>query len=237
MLFTSPRAQTGCGALAQACCTETLRAFVSSPTIYHRNKLRLRSSRACLRTLRQSHSIILCVALLLVYRTMPIFSYFYSATEEEAATRLRQHFPQPSEEAVSFSNRNAEQLELLLNGTTVSKPRPRNEFNQPLFHPKRAKPIGQLFNACTFGVTHKNVYRDKLVPFGSTSDDPQEWQTRSRTPSSDEPSPQKYCLPSPTPSVKVEASSNSDCSEDGLTHMYTRPNQDVPRHHADPLQV
>jgi len=148
---------------------------------------------------------------------MPGFSHFYSATEKEAAVCLLRFYSRQSENASHFSSSNADQLTQLLNGTTVSSPRPRNEFNQPPFRPKpRVQSVEQLLNASTFSVAHKTVHRDKTVRYESNSDDSQEWQMRSRTPSSDEPSPQKYCLPSPNPSVK--ASSVSGGSEEGVAH-------------------
>lgn len=159
----------------------------------------------------------LCAASLLFHHTMPGFSRFYSATEKEAAVCLLRFAPRQSEDASHFSNSNAEQLTQLLNGTTVSSPRPRNEFNQPPFRPKpQVQSVEQLLNASTFSIAHRTVYRDKTVRCESNYDDSHEWQTRSRTPSSDEPSPQKYCLPSPNPSVK--ASSVSGGSEEGVVH-------------------
>ncbi|KAJ4990611.1 hypothetical protein SVAN01_03842 [Stagonosporopsis vannaccii] len=151
---------------------------------------------------------------------MPAFSHFYSATEEEAAACLVQFFPQQTESAPRFSNSNAEQLSRLLDCTIPSTPRIRNEFNQPLVRAKsRVESVEHLLNASTFSVAHRAVYRDKPVHYESNSDDSQVWQSRSRTPSSDDTSPQKCRLCTSNSSVKVEVSSASDGSEDGLAHV------------------
>lgn len=161
----------------------------------------------------------LFLALLLLQRTMPKFSRFYSATEAEAAANVNRLFPQQSERA-QFSSDDAENLAGVLNGTAVSTSRPRNDVNQPLFRPNPpAQSVEQLLNASGFSVSHETVHRDKLLHYKSSSVNPVEWKARSRTPSSDEPSPRKYRIPSPTLSAKAGASSTSDGSDDGLAHV------------------
>ena len=150
---------------------------------------------------------------------MPMFSRFYSATEAEAAANIRRLFSSPADHT-TFSSEDADQLAGILDGTTASTSRPRDDINQPLFHRSRpVQSVEQLLSASGFSVSQETVYRDKAVHYASSSEDELVWKTRSRTPSSDEPSPRKYRIPSSTSSVEVEASSISDgASDDGLLH-------------------
>lgn len=164
---------------------------------------------------------------------MPRFSHFYSTTEEEAAASIIQLFPQGREAAAQFSKEDAEQLACLLDGTAVTTVRQRYDSNQPLFRTKPpVQSIEELLKASTFSVVEETIFREKPANCENSSDDSQEWKTRSRTPSSDEPSPQKYRLSSPTLSVKVEVSSVSDESENELSQLCARPLQVPPSTHA-----
>lgn len=160
------------------------------------------------------------VILLLLRATMPRYSLFYSATEEEAATSFPELCLQQID-APHFSSDDAEQLDGLINGTLTTSSRARNDVNQPLFRPKRqAQSVEELLflNSSGFSIVYETVHRDKVVHHDSTSEDSVgKWKTRSRTPSSDEPSPRKCCVPTPTLSVKAAAS--SDGSDDDMAHV------------------
>ncbi|KAH6642602.1 hypothetical protein C7974DRAFT_447218 [Boeremia exigua] len=171
---------------------------------------------------------------------MPEFSQFYSATEAEAAANLRLLFTRETRAAPLFSSDDAEQLTNLLNGVTASTARPRNDANQPFFRTvPPVQSIEQLLNVSAFNVTQEEVHREKHLHYESTSEDSESWKLRSRTPSSDEPSPQKYQIPLPTSSVKIEASNTSNGSDDELPHMI-EPTSDThskgwattPKYHA-----
>ncbi|KAF2633264.1 hypothetical protein BU25DRAFT_486409 [Macroventuria anomochaeta] len=152
---------------------------------------------------------------------MPKFSRFYSETEADATANISRLFPQQTDCAPQFSSDDAEQLDSILNGTTTSTSRPRNNANQPLFRPKLpVQFVEQVLNASVFSVSHETVHRDKAVRYASSSEDSVEWKIRSRSPSSEEASPRKYGISSPTLSFKAEASSTSDgSSDDGLAHV------------------
>lgn len=137
---------------------------------------------------------------------MPKYAQFYSATEAEATTNLPRLFPQQID-APRFSSDDAAQLEGLINGTLTTFSRARNDVNQPLFRPKQAQSIEELcLSASGFHITRETVYREKAVQYDSSSEDSTvDWKTRSRSQSSDEPSPHKRRVPVPTLSVKVTA--------------------------------
>lgn len=152
--------------------------------------------------------------------TMPRFARFYSATEAEATISLRQLVSRQPKSASPFNSESAEQLTNLLNGTTASTSGSRNGNQQPLFLPTPAEhSVEELLNASTFSVTEEYVIRDKHVEHESSSDRSVEWMTRSRTPSSDEPSPRKHQIASPIPSLGTEVVDTSGGSNNALAYM------------------
>ena len=147
---------------------------------------------------------------------MPRYARYYSATEAEATTKLSELSPRQSD-APRFTQDDAEYLEGLLNGTVMTPSRLRNDTNRPLFLPKSA--VEDVLSGISgFSIANETVHRDKFVHHDSTSEESaEEWKTRSRTPSSDEPSPQRVRIATPTLSVRATAS--SDESEDDTTHL------------------
>jgi hypothetical protein len=147
------------------------------------------------------------------------FSRFYSATEAEAAAKVRRLFLLPTDHT-PFSIDDAEQLAGILDGTTKFASRPRNDTNQPILRQTQSvQSVEQLLNVSGFSLSHEIVHRDKAVHSTSPSEDSVEWKIRSRTPSSDEPSPQKYRILSPALSVNVDAlHTRYGISDSGLVH-------------------
>ena len=150
---------------------------------------------------------------------MPKFSRFYSVTEAEAAANIRRLFPSPTYHT-PFSSDDAEQLACILNSTRESASHPRNDTHQPILRQiQSVQSVEQLFNVSSFSVSHETVHRDKAVHYASFSEDSVEWKVRSRTPSLDEPSPQKHHIPPPALSGKVETLNTSGGAlDDGLIH-------------------
>ena len=120
-------------------------------------------------------------------------------------------------DAPRFTKDDAEHLEGLLNGTVTTSSRPRNDTNRLLFRPKPA--VEDLLSGISgFSIANETTHRDKLVHHDSTSEEStEEWKTRSRTPSSDEPSLQRGRTATPTLSVRATAS--SDGSDDDMPHL------------------
>lgn len=160
-----------------------------------------------------------CIFLTLLCITMPRYSRFYSPTETKAAISLPQLCPRHLG-ALHFSSNDAERLADLLNGTAASSSRPRNDVNQPLFRPRSGlKSVEELLaDVSGFSIAREIVQREKFVNHDSNYEEStEEWKIRSRTPSSDEPSPRKACVTSSALSVKATAS--SDWSDDNVTHV------------------
>lgn len=148
---------------------------------------------------------------------MPRYARYYAATEAEAAAELPRLCPQQVD-APRFTSDNVQQLDGLLNGTLTTSSRPRNDTNQPLFRPKEQSVEDLLSSVSGFSITNETVHRDKYVHHDSTSEEStEEWKTRSRTLSSDEPSPRRVRIATPTMSVMTAAS--SDGSDDDLAHL------------------
>ncbi|KAJ4402364.1 hypothetical protein N0V91_007229 [Didymella pomorum] len=146
---------------------------------------------------------------------MPRYARYYSATEAEAATTLS-GLGSRRLDAPAFTKDDAEHLEGLLKGTVMTPSRPRNDTNRPLF---RLMPAVEdlLSGISSFSIVSETVYRDNFVHHDSMSEESTgEWKTRSRTPSSDEPSPQRVRIAAPTLSVRATAS--SDGSDDDMPH-------------------
>lgn len=147
--------------------------------------------------------------------TMPRFSQFYSATEPEAAAAVRQLALQQSEGASPSGGNHAERLTNYLNGSPAFTLRSRNDVNQPIFRPRStSQSVVKLLNEPRFNITEQRVIRDNRVVYASSSEGSVDWKARSRTPSSDEPSPPKKQPPSSTASPTTEAST----IDDGLQH-------------------
>jgi hypothetical protein len=147
---------------------------------------------------------------------MPRYARYYSATEAEATTKLVQLCPSQVD-APRFTKDDADHLEGLLNGTLTTSLRSRNDTNQPLFRPKHSVE-GLLSGISGFNIANETVNRDQFVHHDSTSEESaEEWKTRSRTPSSDEPSPRRVRIATPTLSVRAAAS--SDGSDDDMAHL------------------
>lgn len=150
---------------------------------------------------------------------MPKYSRFYSATEAEALANVIRLFPKQTARAPLFGKDDAKQLSDILSGTIMTLPHSRADVNQPIFRrSQHLEPLEHLLDVSGFSVSRDTVHRRKDVRYTSSSEDSTEWQTRSRTPSSDDPTPLKS-VPSPPSSVKVETSSNSgDSLDDNLPH-------------------
>lgn len=147
--------------------------------------------------------------------TMPRFSQFYSATEADAAAAVRQLVPQQPEGASPFGGDDAKRLTNCLSGSSAFTLRSRNDVNQPLFRPQiTTQSIGKLLNEPKFSIKEQRVFRDNRVVYESSSEGSVDWKARSRTPSSDEPSPLEEGRRSSTTSPTTEAST----IDDGLEH-------------------
>ena len=146
---------------------------------------------------------------------MPRFSQFYSATEAEAAAAVRQLALQQSEGASPSGGDYTERLTNYLNGSPAFTLRSRNDVNQPIFRPRStSQSVVKLLNEPRFNITEQRVIRDNRVVYASSSEGSVDWKARSRTPSSDEPSPPEKRPPSSTASPMTEAST----IDDGLQH-------------------
>ena len=146
---------------------------------------------------------------------MPRFSQFYSATEADAAAAVRQLVPQQPEGASPFGGDDAKRLTNCLSGSSAFTLRSRNDVNQPLFRPQiTTQSIGKLLNEPKFSIKEQRVFRDNRVVYESSSEGSVDWKARSRTPSSDEPSPLEEGRRSSTTSPTTEAST----IDDGLEH-------------------
>lgn len=159
---------------------------------------------------------------------MPRFSKFYSATEEEAAVNVRQLVLQQLESASPFSGDDAEQLTNYLKGSAASTLRSRNDLNQPLFRPQSTtQSIGKLLNEPRFSINEQRVFRDNRVVYASSSEGSVDWKARSRTPSSDEPSPPEERPPSSPTSRGTEASTIDDGLEHGRGYVSALPGDEI----------
>lgn len=138
---------------------------------------------------------------------MPRYALYYSATEAGATTKLPHLCPRRLD-ASGFTRDDAEHLEGLLNGTLTTSSRSRKDTNQPLFCLKQS--IEDLLPGFSgFSIVTETVHRNKFIHHDSTSEEStEEWKTWSRTPSSDEPSPQRVRVAAPTLSVQGMASSD-----------------------------
>ena len=146
---------------------------------------------------------------------MPRFSQFYSATEAEAAVAVRQLALQQSEGASPSGGNHAERLTNYLNGSPAFTLRSRNDVNQPIFRPRStSQSVVKLLNEPRFNITEQRVIRDNRIVYASSSEGSVDWKARSRTPSSDQRSPQEAQAPSSASSAKGEMSSASDISND-----------------------
>ncbi|KAF3041489.1 hypothetical protein E8E12_000803 [Didymella heteroderae] len=150
---------------------------------------------------------------------MPRYARFYSTTEAEATSSLPQLFYQQTD-APRFTSDDAEQLDGLLNGNLAGPSRPRNDTNQPLFCPKKG--VDELFSGVSgFRITNEIVHRDRFVHHDTTSEgSTEEWKIRSHTPSSDEPSPRRLRIATPT--LSVRATTSSDGSDGDMAHLPKR---------------
>lgn len=152
---------------------------------------------------------------------MPKFSHFYSSTEADAHSNIRQYLLQRAVGAPRFSTDDAELLTNIIDGTTVFTCRPREVVNHRLFCPPTPEqPVADLLGTAGFSMSQEIIHQDEVIRHASPSERPTEWKTRSHTPSSDDVSPYNNPVFPPTLSVKVEAlSSDSDSLDNDLTHL------------------
>lgn len=142
---------------------------------------------------------------------MPRFLHFYSLTETEASTNVLKLFARKHTGESTYDKQNAQRLDGLLHGETISRVCRREDTNQPLFRLKPSAQSIELFlSESRFSLTEELVVRHKNTRDGTTSEDSPEWTVRSLTPSSDDRSPRKPQPLAPVSSNESGASNASD---------------------------